>query len=111
MDVIRPCVEDSIDFERDVNPFKLRGASNVVHQPHIARRSALTTESAVFSKIVSDKKDLLRVYSLSKLINSDIQRLNKRNIMKKTMADVIIPTVMLITKSRPQSAYQLPCAG
>ena len=38
----------------------------------------------------TDKKDLLRIYSVSKHIFNEIQRLNKRNKDKKVLAKRII---------------------
>ena len=38
----------------------------------------------------TDKKDLLRVYSVSKLIFNEIKRLNQKNRDKKVLAKLII---------------------
>ena len=55
----------------------------------------LTGKESVILK--DDKKDLLRVYSLSKLIYDEIQRLNRRNKEKKVLAVTIILDMQKIT--------------
>ena len=56
----------------------------------------------------TDKKDLLRVYSVSKLIFNEIKRLNQKNRDKKVLAKLIIVEIQTLKIQRPHShIYQL----
>ena len=81
LEVFNAEVEDTIQLYENLNPFR-NGNGFEANNGNDSTLNDLLISSV---SIKTDKKDLLRIYSLSQLLNQEIIRLEERNLAKRAL--------------------------
>jgi hypothetical protein len=83
LEVLNAEIEDTIEVCENLNPFRTVNS----FEPTSMTDSILNDLRTSTVSIKANKKDLLRIYCLSQLLNQEIIRIEERNLAKRTLSN------------------------